>query len=74
MLKSCSMKRSLRKHDELREVFDAFQQMIKDLQAARAQDIEEIDRALEQARTAGVSDETLARLRAVRERLQNSLG
>jgi nitrogen fixation/metabolism regulation signal transduction histidine kinase len=63
----------LRKHDELQDVFEAFQHMVESLRATREQDIEDLDRALDKARSAGASDEALALVRAVRERMQASL-
>ena len=57
----------LRKHDELQDVFEAFQQMVENLRGAREQDIEELDRALDKARSAGASEE-VAGARARRAR------
>ena len=48
----------LRKHDELQDVFEAFQRMVENLRGAREQDIEELDRALDKARAAGASEES----------------
>jgi methyl-accepting chemotaxis protein len=63
----------LRKHDELQDVFEAFQQMVSNLRAGREQELSEIDDALGRARAAGASDETIAALRSVRERIRSSL-
>jgi methyl-accepting chemotaxis protein len=63
----------LRKHDELQDVFEAFAQMVDNLRATRERDIEELDLALEKARSAGASDEALALVRAVRDRMQATL-
>jgi nitrogen fixation/metabolism regulation signal transduction histidine kinase len=64
----------LRKHDELQDVFEAFQQMVTNLRAARELELSELDAAISRARAAGASDETIAALRSVRERIQSSLG
>jgi methyl-accepting chemotaxis protein len=63
----------LRKHDELQDVFEAFQQMVNNLRAAREQELAEVDEALGRARSAGASEETIAALRNVRQRIQQSL-
>jgi methyl-accepting chemotaxis protein len=63
----------LRKHDELQDVFEAFQNMVKNLRAAREEDIEEIDRALDKARAASAPADVLAALEEVRSRLHRSL-
>jgi HAMP domain-containing protein len=64
---------SLRKHDELQEVFVAFQEMVKSLRGAREQDLAALDEALERAKAAGASDSALEPLRSVRERLRGAL-
>lgn len=64
---------SLRKHDELQDVFEAFQMMVKNLRAAREQELQELDEALASARAAGVPEDALAQLRSVRARIQSSL-
>jgi methyl-accepting chemotaxis protein len=65
---------ALRKHDELQDVFVAFQDMVKNLRTAREEDLEEIDRALEKARSTGAAADLVAALEEVRARLQRSLG
>jgi methyl-accepting chemotaxis protein len=64
---------ALRKHDELQDVFEAFQSMVKNLRSAREEDIEELERAIEQARGSGASPDVVAALEGVRARLQRSL-
>ena len=64
---------SLRKHDELRDVFDEFQLMVKNLRAAREQELRELDEALKTARGAGMPEHAVAALQAVRDRIQRSL-
>jgi len=63
----------LRKHDELQDVFEAFQSMVKNLRSAREEDIEELERALDKARSTGASPDVIAALEDVRARLQRSL-
>lgn len=62
----------LRKHDELHDVFDAFQRMVNNLRADRQRDILELDAAIEAATRSGAVD-LAASLRAIRERMQKSL-
>jgi methyl-accepting chemotaxis protein len=64
---------ALRKHDELQDVFEAFQHMTKRLRETRQQDVQEFDAALEKARAAGLSDQVLSDLRTLRDRLARSL-
>jgi methyl-accepting chemotaxis protein len=65
---------ALRKHDELQDVFEAFQQMVQNLRDARELELRELDDALAKARAAGVPEDALAAIRAVRERMQGPLG
>lgn len=64
---------ALRKHDELQDVFEAFQQMVKNLRDARELELRELDEALARARAAGVPEDALVGIRAVRERMQGPL-
>jgi methyl-accepting chemotaxis protein len=64
---------SLRKHDELQDVFEAFQQMVASLRSAREQQIEELDAALKAASDAGVDPHAVAPVRALRDRLRETL-
>jgi methyl-accepting chemotaxis protein len=64
---------SLRKHDELQDVFEAFQHMVEKLRSDREQELRELDDALAQARGAGASEDVLEALRGVRERIRSSL-
>jgi nitrogen fixation/metabolism regulation signal transduction histidine kinase len=62
----------LRKHDELHDVFEAFQHMVDNLRAARQRDIDEIDAAMQLATRSG-SHELIETLGATRDRLKKSL-
>jgi hypothetical protein len=64
---------SLRKHDELRDVFEMFQRMTGSLRSAREQDLADIERAFELARAAGTSDSVLAPLREIEARIRKTL-
>jgi methyl-accepting chemotaxis protein len=64
---------ALRKHDELQDVFEALQQMVKNLREAREREVQALDEALASAQAAGASDDALAGIRAVRERMRASL-
>jgi methyl-accepting chemotaxis protein len=65
---------SLRKHDELQDVFEAFQQMVASLRSAREQQIQELDAALKAASDAGADPRAMAAVRALRDRLRETLG
>jgi len=64
---------SLRKHDELRDVFVSFQEMVQSLRAAREQELAQLEQALEAAQASGASEAALEPLRALRDRLQQVL-
>jgi methyl-accepting chemotaxis protein len=64
---------SLRKHDELRDVFDEFQLMVKNLRAGRERELQELDEALAKARSAGTPEHALSAIQAVRDKMQRSL-
>ena len=64
---------SLRKHDELQGVFEAFQRMIASLRSAREADLLALDQALDKAREARASEDLVAALQQVRDRIQSSL-
>jgi methyl-accepting chemotaxis protein len=64
---------ALRKHDELQDVFEVFQQMVKNLREARELELRELDDALARALAAGATEDALADIRAVRERMQRPL-
>jgi nitrogen fixation/metabolism regulation signal transduction histidine kinase len=63
----------LRKHDELQDVFESFQDMVESLRSVREQQIQELDEALKAARDSGADDKALAAVRAIRDRLSASL-
>jgi hypothetical protein len=64
---------SLRKHDELQDVFVMFQRMVSSLRVAREQDLLDIERVYEQARSAGMSESSLEPLREMQARIRASL-
>lgn len=63
----------LRKGDELQDLFEAFAHMVETLRARQAEEVAQLDAALAQASAAGVSEEGLAPLREVRQRMQAEL-
>lgn len=63
----------LRKGDELQELFEAFANMVESLRDAQAREVAELDAAIEQARESGASDEALAHLTEVRDRMAMTL-
>lgn len=64
---------SLRKHDELQEVFTAFQDMVTSLRGRREQELAALDDAIERAKASGASEAALEPVRALRERLREVL-
>jgi len=64
---------SLRKHDELRDVFEMFQRMTGSLRSAREQDLADIARTFELARAAGMSESVLEPLREIEARIRKTL-
>lgn len=63
----------LRKGDELQDLFEAFAHMVETLRARQAEEVAQLDAALAEASAAGVSEEGLAPLREVRQRMQAEL-
>ena len=63
----------LRKGDELQEVFGAFHDMVSTLRARQAEEISQLDEALDTARNHGVADRDLQPFRALRDRMQQQL-
>jgi hypothetical protein len=64
---------NLRKHDELQEVYEAFQQMITRLRTAREDDVRDLDQAIAQAREERAHESVIAALENLRERIRSSL-
>lgn len=62
-----------RRHDELRETFEAFQNMLTKLRTLRAQELQQLDQVIEQARAGGWSDAAVETLVALRERIRRSI-
>ena len=62
---------TLRKNDELQDVFEAFQQMRASLVANRVRQIEALDAALERASTPGADREAWEMIRALRDQLRD---
>lgn len=63
----------LRKGDELQELFEAFAGMVESLRETQKQEITELSDAIDKAKEAGVPDDALAELVAVRDRMQSML-
>lgn len=64
---------SLRKGDELQDVFVAFHEMIGSLRARQAEEVELLDKALSQAQTTGTPEDVLRIFREVRDRMRAEL-
>ena len=63
----------LRKHDELQDIFEAFQEMIVSLRAAQEREIALLEAAIDRAKTAGLPSEAIADLESVRDRMRAAL-
>jgi methyl-accepting chemotaxis protein len=63
----------LRKHDELQDLFEAFQEMITALRTAQEKEIALLDGAIERAKAAGTPSDAIADVEAVRDRMRKSL-
>lgn len=68
-----SLKGRLRKGDELQDVFLVYEQMIETLRERQREEIAQLDGGIESARKSGATDEALADLMALRERMQRAL-
>jgi nitrogen fixation/metabolism regulation signal transduction histidine kinase len=64
---------TLRKGDELQDLFEAFREMVASIRTAQQRDVSELDVAIEQARQAGVPSESISHLVATRDRMRASL-
>jgi methyl-accepting chemotaxis protein len=63
----------LRKHDELQDLFEVFQEMIVSLRSAQEREIALLDAAISRAKTAGLPLESIADIEAVRDRMRAAL-
>jgi len=64
---------SLRKGDELKDVFIAFNDMIGELRSSQAEEVAMLDEALGKAEKAGTPPDVLRIFREVRDRMQSEL-
>jgi nitrogen fixation/metabolism regulation signal transduction histidine kinase len=63
----------LRKGDELQEFFDVFAQMVESLRDRQAREVEELDRAIETAKAAGMSAASVDKFSSVRDEMKRAL-
>jgi methyl-accepting chemotaxis protein len=63
----------LRKHDELHDLFEAFQDMVASLRRAQEQEIALLEAAIQGAHSAGVPASAIAEVEAVRDRMRAAL-
>ncbi len=68
-----SIKPGLRKGDEFQDLSEVFSQMVLSLREQQAEEIEELDGAIEASRNAGLSGAGLERLVALRDRMKARL-
>jgi methyl-accepting chemotaxis protein len=64
---------ALRKGDELQDVFHAFNDMVNTLRSRQAEEIAQLDAALEKARAHGIVETDLQAFRSLRDRMQSQL-
>jgi nitrogen fixation/metabolism regulation signal transduction histidine kinase len=63
----------LRKGDELQDFFDGFAAMVRELRARQQEEVDELSAAIGAARGAGMSEESLAKISAVRDEMKRAL-
>jgi HAMP domain-containing protein len=63
----------LRKHDELQDLFEAFQAMVGSLRAAQEREIAQLDGVIEAAKDSGLEEGALQALIATRDRMRTAL-
>jgi nitrogen fixation/metabolism regulation signal transduction histidine kinase len=63
----------LRKGDELQHFFEAFQKMVDQLKARQANEVEQLDAALTEAKAKGASDEAVAKLRTLHDEMKRAM-
>ncbi len=63
----------LRKGDELKDVFEAFRQMVESLRERQRGEVERLEAAIEQLRGAGADGEALAKLEQLRDEMRATL-
>jgi len=63
----------LRKGDELQELVEAFAEMVESLRETQKAEVTELSDAIDKAKDAGVPDDALDELIAVRDRMQSAL-
>jgi methyl-accepting chemotaxis protein len=64
---------SLRKGDELQDFFEAFSTMVDKLRERQAKEVSQLDAALQLAGEAGASQESLAKVRLVRDEMKRAI-
>jgi nitrogen fixation/metabolism regulation signal transduction histidine kinase len=63
----------LRKGDELQDFFDVFAKMVESLRERQRLEVEQLNRAIELAKSAGVSEASIEKFGALRDEMQRAL-
>jgi hypothetical protein len=63
----------LRKGDELQDFFDVFAKMVESLRERQRLEVEQLDRAIELAKSAGASEASIEKFGALRDEMQRAL-
>jgi nitrogen fixation/metabolism regulation signal transduction histidine kinase len=63
----------LRKGDELQDFFDVFAHMVQSLRDRQLREVEELDRAIETAKTGGASDPVLEKFSSIRDEMKRAV-
>jgi nitrogen fixation/metabolism regulation signal transduction histidine kinase len=63
----------LRKGDELQDFFDVFATMVESLRDRQAREVEELDRAIEAAKTGGLASSAIDKFSSVRDEMKRAL-
>jgi nitrogen fixation/metabolism regulation signal transduction histidine kinase len=64
----------LRKGDELQDFFEVFAAMVEKLKSRQAQEVDELEAAMSEAKATGASDAAIAKIAHVRDEMKAALG
>jgi len=68
-----NVKGGIRKSDELKDIFLAFEEMVMSLRSEREEEIGRLDAAIARAKEAGLSEEAIQSFVEIRDRMKESL-
>jgi methyl-accepting chemotaxis protein len=68
-----NIKGGIRKSDELKDIFLAFEEMVMSLRSEREKDIDRLNAAIARAKEAGLTEEVIQSFLEIRDRMKESL-